>query len=48
MGSEYEVTAYQQQVDTLSSVKDSKVYVLESEISSVQKRVEVRESNTMY
>lgn len=48
VGSEYEVTAYQQQVDTLSSVKDSKVYVLESEISSVQKRVEVRESNTMY
>ena len=48
VGSEYEVTAYQQQVDTLSSVKDSKVYVLESEISSVQKRVEVRESNVMY
>lgn len=48
VGSEYEVTAYQQQVDTLSSVKDTKVYVLESEISSVQKRVEVRENNVMY
>ena len=48
VGSEYEVTAYQQQVDTLSSVKDSKVYVLESEISSVQKRVEVREHSVTY
>ena len=48
VGSEYETTVYQQQVDTLSSVKDSKVYVLESEISSVQKRVEVRENNVMY
>ena len=48
VGSEYETTVYQQQSDMFTSVKDSKVYVLESEISSVQKRVEVRESNTMY
>ena len=48
VGSEYETTVYQQQSDMFSNVKDSKVYVLESEISSVQKRVEVRESNVMY
>ena len=48
VGSEYEVTAYQQQVDTLSSVKDSKVYVLENEISNVQRKVEVREHSVTY
>ena len=46
--SEYETEVFRQQSDMFSNVKDSKVYVLESEISSVQKRVEVRESNTMY
>ena len=48
VGSEYEVTAYQQQIDTLSSVKDSKVYVLENEISNVQRKVEVREHSVTY
>ena len=48
VGSEYEVTAYQQQVDTLSSVKDSKIYVLENEISNVQRKVEVREHSVTY
>ena len=48
VGSEYETEVYRQQTDMFSNVKDSKVYVLESEISSVQKRVEVREFNTMY
>lgn len=46
--SEYETEVYRQQSEMFSNVKDSKLYVLESEISSVQKRVEVRESNTMY
>ena len=46
--SEYETEVFRQQSDMFSNVKESKVYVLESEISSVQKRVEVRESNTMY
>ena len=48
VGSEYETTVYQQQVDTLSSVKDSKVYVLENEISNVQRKVEVREHSVTY
>ena len=48
VGSEYETTVYQQQVDTLSSVKDSKIYVLENEISNVQRKVEVREHSVTY
>ena len=46
--SEYETEVFRQQSDMFTNVKDSKVYVLESEISSVQKRVEVRENNVMY
>ena len=48
VGSEYETTVYQQQAETLSNVKDSKIYVLENEISSVQRRVAVREFSTTY
>ena len=48
VGSEYETTVYQQQVDTLSSVKDSKIYVLENDITSVQRKVEVREHSVTY
>lgn len=45
---EYETTVYQQQVDTLSSVKESKVYVLENDITRTQRRVAVRENNVTY
>lgn len=48
VGSEYETTVYQQQAETLSNVKDSKVYVLENEISSVQRKVAVREHSVTY
>ena len=48
VGSEYEVTAYQQQVDTLSSVKDQRVIVVENDITSVQRKVEVREHSVTY
>ena len=48
VGSEYETTVYQQQAETLSNVKDSKVYVLENEISNVQRKVAVRENNVTY
>lgn len=46
--SEYETEVYRQQSDMFSNVKDSKVYVLENEISSVQRKVAVREFNTTY
>ena len=48
VGSEYETTVYQQQSDMFTSVKDSKVYVLENEISNVQRKVEVREHSVTY
>ena len=48
VGSEYETTVYQQQADMFTSVKDSKVYVLENEISNVQRKVEVREHSVTY
>ena len=48
VGSEYETTVYQQQADMFSNVKDSKVYVLENEISNVQRKVEVREHSVTY
>ena len=44
----YETIAYQQQTETLSNVKESKVYVLENEISKIQNRVKVRESSITY
>jgi len=48
VGSEYETTVYQQQADMFTSVKDSKIYVLENEISNVQRKVEVREHSVTY
>lgn len=46
--SEYETEVYRQQSDMFSNVKDSKVYVLENEISNVQRKVEVREHSVTY
>lgn len=46
--SEYETEVYRQQSDMFQSVKDSKVYVLENEISNVQRKVEVREHSVTY
>ena len=46
--SEYETEVYRQQTDMFSNVKDSKVYVLENEISNVQRKVAVREFSTTY
>ncbi len=48
VGSEYETTVYQQQAETLESVGDQRVYVTESDISSTQNRVQVREANATY
>ena len=48
VGSEYETTVFQQQSDMFSNVKDSKVYVLENDISNVQRKVEVREHSVTY
>ena len=48
VGSEYETEVYRQQTDMFSNVKDSKVYVLESDISNVQRKVAVREFSTTY
>ena len=48
VGSEYETTVYQQQVETLSNVKDQRVFVLENDITRTQRRVAVRENNVTY
>ena len=44
----YETIAYQQQSELIGNVKDTKIYVLENEISRVQRKVAVRESNITY
>ena len=46
--SEYEVMSYQQQSELIGSVKEQKVFVLESDVSKVQRKVAVRESNITY
>ena len=46
--SEYETEVFRQQSDMFQNVKDSKVYVLENEISNVQRKVEVREHSVTY
>ena len=46
--SEYETEVYRQQTEMFSNVKDSKVYVLENDISNVQRKVAVREFSTTY
>ena len=48
IGSEYDTLAYAQNAEILSNIKDSKVYVLESEISNAQRRVQVQESNATF
>ena len=45
---EYEVMSYQQQNDLIGEVKDQKIFVLESDVSKVQRKVAVRESNITY
>lgn len=45
---QYETTVYQQQVETMSNIRDQKVYVLEHDISQTQNRVNVREANSRY
>jgi hypothetical protein len=44
----YETIAYQQQSELLGQVKDTKVVVLENDISKTQKKVAVRESNSTF
>ena len=46
--SEYETEVYRQQSEMFSNVKDSKVYVLENDITRTQQRVAVRENNVTY
>lgn len=46
--SEYEVMSYQQQNDLIGEVRDQKIFVLESDVSKVQRKVAVRESNITY
>ena len=48
VGSEYETTVYQQQAETLSNVKDQRVFVLENDITRTQQRVAVREHSVTY
>ena len=44
----YETIAYQQQSELLGEVKETKVVVLENDISKTQKKVAVRESNSTF
>ena len=46
--SEYEVMSYQQQSELIGEVKEQRVFVLESDVSKVQRKVAVRESNITY
>lgn len=46
--STYETTAYQQQTELLGNVADTRVYVLEHDISNSQNNVRVREQNTTF
>lgn len=48
VGSEYETMVYSQQTDLIESVGDQRVYVTESDISSTQNRVQVRENNASF
>jgi hypothetical protein len=45
---EYDTLAYAQGADTLSAIQDQRCYVLESDITSTQNRVEVRESQAAF
>lgn len=45
---EYDTLSYQTNVDTLSAIQDQRVWVAESDITSTQNRVEVRESQATF
>jgi hypothetical protein len=44
VGSEYDTLSYAQGAETLSAIQDQRVYVVESDITDTQNRVEVAES----
>lgn len=44
----YETLAYENQTELLGKIKDTKVYVTESDITSTQRKVAVRESNARF
>ena len=46
--SEYETEVYRQQSEMFSNVKDQRVIVVENDITSVQRKVEVREHSVTY
>lgn len=48
IGSEYDTLSYQTNVDTLSAIQDQRCYVLESDISSTQQRVQVQETQATF
>lgn len=48
IGREYDTLSYQMDVDTLSAIRDQRCYVLESDISDTQRRVQVQESSATF
>lgn len=48
VGSEYDTISYEQNNDILSSIQDSRVWVLEQDISEAQNRVQVREVQSTF
>lgn len=48
VGSEYDTLSFSQNADILSSIQDSRVYVVESDISDTQRRVQVQESQATF
>ena len=47
-GSTYDTLTYQNQNDILSAIKDSRVFVVESDIREVSNKVQVRETNATF
>lgn len=48
IGSEYDTLSFSQNADILSSIRDQRCYVLESDISDTQRRVQVQESSATF
>ena len=48
IGNEYDTLSYAQNAEILSSIQDSRVYVLESDVTDTQRRVHVAESAAMF
>ena len=48
IGSEYDTLSYAQNADILSSIQDSRVWVLESDITNTQQRVQVQETQATF